>query len=87
MDDGEYVKIVKNKKSTRNTSIIFICIASTLIGASIFIRVRASKKVLEDGQDGSNTNSSNNGDRRCRFCDRFLDEDETYCKDCGAKVR
>ena len=87
MDDGEYVKIVKSKKNTRNVAIIFICIATTLIGASIFIRVKASKKVLEDDNDSSNTNSSNDGYRRCRFCDRVLDEDETYCKDCGAKVQ
>ena len=85
MDDGEYAKIVKNKRNTRNVSIVFICIAVTLIGSSIIIKIKASKKALEDGQD--NTNSSYNGYRRCRFCDRFLDEDETYCKDCGAKVK
>ncbi len=85
MDDGEYAKIVSNKKNTRNVSIVFICIAVALIGSSIIIRVKASKKVTDDGQDS--TNSSNDGYRRCRFCDRFLDGDETYCKDCGAKVK
>ena len=85
MDDGEYAKIVNNKKNTRNASIGFICIAVTLIGLSIIIRIKASKKVTDDGRD--DTNSSSGGYRRCRFCDRFLDEDETYCKDCGSKVK
>ena len=85
MDDGEYAKIVRHKKNTRNASIILISIAVGLIAISIIVRVKASKKVLNDDQDSDQ--SSGNGYRRCACCDRYLEPGETICKDCGARVK
>ena len=84
-NDGEYI----NARNMKAWSIVFICIASTLIVSFIVLTIKRIKKYAEKSAFAETNDKNTTTDDEytyCRYCGSRIRKEYDKCEHCGASV-
>ena len=84
-NDGEYI----NARNMKAWSIVFICIASTLIVSLIVLTIKRIKKYAEKSAFAEKNDKNTTTDDEytyCRYCGSRIRKEYDKCEHCGASV-
>ena len=89
-DDGEYLYFIKQAKTNKTAGIVITCIATALLGTTIFLIFKFKKLEGENSSETqieTPTSSPKEETSYCSYCGAVLSSKNGSCPSCGARVR